>query len=142
MSKPDPQLRIVSATCPKCKSTNLRRSRWPRGDSQLRLWWSPYRCLACGTRFFRLSRRVVSYVGIASVCALIISIITFIVAIYVLTNDTPEIAQSVLPQSDALPKNAETKQRGAVGIKEDNTRPVVNPIIEKESPRAIEQQAK
>ena len=119
MMKSDPQFRIVSAKCTKCNSRNLRRSSWQRADGrQLRLWWSPYRCLACGTRFFRVSRRVVSYLGVASVCALIVSVITFIFAFYVVTDDTPKIAQPVSPPSTALPTNAETGERGAVDVSE------------------------
>ncbi len=104
--KPGAALKVVSAKCPKCSSTNLRRSRWHRDDSsQLRQRWSPYRCLACGNRFFRLSGRIVSFVGVASVCVLIIAVIAF--AIFAITTDPPGIAQPASSQSVTLPANAE-----------------------------------
>lgn len=105
--KPDTVLRVVTTKCPKCSSTNLRRSRWHRDDSrQLRLRWSPYRCQDCGSRFFRPSSRVVSFAGVASVLMLVVGVI--VLAIYAITMDPPGIAQPASPpQLATLPANAE-----------------------------------
>lgn len=107
MMKPAVVVQVVATKCPKCSSTNLRRSRWHRDDGRrLRLQWSPYRCQDCGNRFFKLSRRVVSFVGVASVLMLVVGIIAF--AIYAMTSiDPPGIAQPAAPQSATLPANAE-----------------------------------
>ena len=106
MMNPDAVLQVGTTKCPKCSSTNLRRSRWHRDDRRRsRLKWSPYRCMDCGNRFLRLSRRVVSYLGVASVLALIVAAIAF--AIYAMTSMDRPIAQPASPQSATLPANAE-----------------------------------
>jgi uncharacterized protein len=90
-------------TCPSCRGTRLRLSRWTRGDGTLLpLLYSPYRCMACYQRFFRLSGGVISLLrGGALVVMVMASIIG---AIYLMNKDgnVPQAATlSLAPANSA-----------------------------------------
>lgn len=54
----------ITTKCPKCHSTHLRRSHWHRGERGLTaLIVSPYRCMECDKRFYKLSHRFEALLG-------------------------------------------------------------------------------
>lgn len=91
----------VALKCPKCNSVQLRRSRWHRDDGRrsLALIYSPYRCVSCGKRFFKLSHRFETMLGWGAVALLVLSAIAGIV--YVMNMDTIKVAAVKRPFTSA-----------------------------------------
>ncbi len=78
----------VTPRCPSCKSDNLRRSRHRPDDGLWRsIFYSAYRCRACGRRFQRLTQGLMLGVAIAAAVVLTFGI-GFTVAGLVLTAPT------------------------------------------------------
>lgn len=71
-------LSLPATKCPTCHGTQLRPSRWITGDGALRpLVLSPYRCIACNTRFFKPSRNFIMLLGgIALFGMVVVSIVS------------------------------------------------------------------
>ncbi len=70
---------------------------------------SPYRCLACRHRFFRLSDRLPYFLVLASVLGLIVTAI--VISIYVIRMDPSELTQTVsTPASTASAAGANTAE--------------------------------
>lgn len=68
------------AKCPSCRSTQLRRSRLDHGDGLLvPLLLSPYRCIDCERRFFRLSSGAVSMARGTTLFAVVLATILGVV---------------------------------------------------------------
>ncbi len=52
--------------CPACHGVNVRRSHLRPSETKLHLLFSPYRCKACGLRFWVISKRARMYGAFAS----------------------------------------------------------------------------
>jgi uncharacterized protein len=89
----------VTTKCPKCRSTQLRRSSWHRSDGNLKsFFYSPYRCVECEKRFFKLSHRFESLLGKSLLFMLVAAAIVGIV--YVMNMDgmaPPPPPRTVVP---------------------------------------------
>jgi hypothetical protein len=81
-------LSSMSTECPKCHSTQLRRSRWRGSEkSMMGAVFSPYRCMACDKRFFRMSRRFETVMG--AVVLSLLGVIAIGATLYIINSDTP-----------------------------------------------------
>jgi uncharacterized protein len=100
---------VSTTNCPHCQGTQLRRSKWRSGEERLLGWFfSPYRCLSCKKRFFRLSHRFGSLAGGALLAALVIGVIG--VVVYVVNLEPSEQATR---QSAGLPPPSRSLAKGA-----------------------------
>jgi uncharacterized protein len=76
----------VTTKCPNCHGTHLRRSSWHRKEGRLQaFFFSPYRCVECDKRFFKLSHRFESAIGISMLFLLVV--VAIIGIIYVMNMD-------------------------------------------------------
>jgi uncharacterized protein len=81
-------LSSMSTECPKCHSTLLRRSRWRGSEkSMMGVMFSPYRCMACDKRFFRMSRRFETVMG--TVALSLLGMIAIGATLYIINTDMP-----------------------------------------------------
>jgi hypothetical protein len=107
-------LSSMSTECPKCHSTLLRRSRWHGSEkSVMGVMFSPYRCMACDKRFFRMSRRFETLLGVSLL--VLMGIVAIAATLYVISADTP--FETVMPQAGS------TVRRPMTGISDTAAKP-------------------
>jgi hypothetical protein len=103
--------------CPTCHSTRLRPSRWNRQEQALlRLLLSPYRCIACDRRFFKLNSGVFFLLRGAVLFSLVMAAILGF--IYTLSKGGKLPQPAVLPAMQAT-GNGGTTQTQARGVASD-----------------------
>lgn len=96
-------VRAVAIKCPRCKSSESRRSRRRKDDGWLTraMIYLPYRCEACGQRFFNLSRRFASIAGRSAVASVVVGALCF--TVYLLDMDiTALVKRSAKPALAAV----------------------------------------